>query len=56
MALPEVVSPEQWQQARDALLAKEKVTVYGRQEEWEDSPDGWPQIKPYQWWHLHDEY
>jgi hypothetical protein len=20
------------------------MTVYGRQEQWEDSPDGWPQL------------
>jgi len=32
------------------------ITAYGRQEEWEDSPDGTPQTPPYQWWHLHDEY
>lgn len=32
------------------------LTPYGRQEDWEDSPDGWPQTKPYQWWRLHDEY
>jgi len=32
------------------------VTALGRQEEWEDSPDGYPQTAPYQWWHLHDEY
>jgi predicted dithiol-disulfide oxidoreductase (DUF899 family) len=32
------------------------LTPYGRQEEWEDSPSGWPQTKPYQWWRLHDEY
>jgi predicted dithiol-disulfide oxidoreductase (DUF899 family) len=28
----------------------------GRQEEWEDSPEGFPQEPPYQWWHRHDEY
>ena len=28
----------------------------GRQEEWEDSPAGWPQTPPYQWWRRHDEY
>ncbi|HAF16522.1 MAG TPA: DUF899 domain-containing protein [Blastocatellia bacterium] len=28
----------------------------GRQEEWEDSPSGWPQTPPYQWWRRHDEY
>ncbi len=32
------------------------LTPYGRQEDWEDSPAGWPQTKPYQWWRLHDEY
>ncbi|MFL5825572.1 MAG: DUF899 domain-containing protein [Thermoleophilaceae bacterium] len=32
------------------------LTALGRQEEWEDSPEGYPQSPPYQWWHLHDEY
>lgn len=32
------------------------VTPRGRQEVWEDSPDGWPQESPYSWWRLHDEY
>jgi predicted dithiol-disulfide oxidoreductase (DUF899 family) len=32
------------------------VTPYGRQETWEDSPPGWPQTKPYEWWRRHDEY
>ncbi|HEX6565314.1 MAG TPA: DUF899 domain-containing protein [Chthoniobacterales bacterium] len=32
------------------------VTPFGRQESWEDSPDGWPQAEPYQWWRRHDEY
>jgi predicted dithiol-disulfide oxidoreductase (DUF899 family) len=32
------------------------VTALGRQEEWEDSPEGYPQTPPYQWWRLHDEY
>ena len=31
-------------------------TPYGRQETWEDSPPGWPQSPPYQWWRRHDEY
>src|SRR6516164_4451540 len=31
-------------------------TVLGRQEEWEDSPAGWPQSAPYVWWRRHDEY
>jgi predicted dithiol-disulfide oxidoreductase (DUF899 family) len=32
------------------------ITALGRQEEWEDSPAGYPQTPPYQWWRLHDEY
>jgi predicted dithiol-disulfide oxidoreductase (DUF899 family) len=32
------------------------LAPYGRQEEWEDSPPGWPQTPPYQWWRRHDEY
>ncbi|TBL77835.1 DUF899 domain-containing protein [Paenibacillus thalictri] len=32
------------------------LTAYGRQEHWEDSPEGWPQTPPYTWWRLHDEY
>ena len=32
------------------------ITPFGRQEDWEDSPAGWPQTLPYQWWRRHDEY
>jgi predicted dithiol-disulfide oxidoreductase (DUF899 family) len=32
------------------------ISALGRQEEWEDSPEGYPQTLPYQWWRLHDEY
>ncbi len=32
------------------------LTPFGRQEEWEDSPQGRPQSPPYQWWRRHDEY
>jgi predicted dithiol-disulfide oxidoreductase (DUF899 family) len=32
------------------------VTPLGRQETWEDSPMGWPQTAPYQWWRRHDQY
>jgi predicted dithiol-disulfide oxidoreductase (DUF899 family) len=32
------------------------LTALGRQESWEDSPDGWPQTEPYVWWRRHDEY
>jgi predicted dithiol-disulfide oxidoreductase (DUF899 family) len=32
------------------------ITALGRQEEWEDSPQGYPQTTPYKWWNWHDEY
>ncbi|MEU8200512.1 DUF899 domain-containing protein [Streptosporangium sp. NPDC049046] len=32
------------------------LTPFGRQETWEDSPEGRPQTSPYTWWRLHDEY
>jgi len=32
------------------------LTPLGRQEEWEESPEGRPQGPPYEWWRRHDEY
>jgi predicted dithiol-disulfide oxidoreductase (DUF899 family) len=32
------------------------ATPLGRQETWEDSPDGYPQTQPYKWWNWHDNY
>jgi predicted dithiol-disulfide oxidoreductase (DUF899 family) len=32
------------------------ITPLGRQEKWEDSPEGYSQTEPYVWWNLHDEY
>ncbi|MBS1823348.1 MAG: DUF899 domain-containing protein [Acidobacteria bacterium] len=32
------------------------MTALGRQELWEDSPAGYPQTKPYEWWNWHDSY
>ena len=32
------------------------ITALGRQEEWEDSPEGYPQTPPYAWWNYHDAY
>ena len=31
------------------------MTALGRQEVWEDSPAGYPQTPPYEWWIWHDE-
>jgi predicted dithiol-disulfide oxidoreductase (DUF899 family) len=32
------------------------MTALGSQEEWEESPEGYPQSRPYKWWNWHDAY
>ena len=32
------------------------ITAFGRQEKWEDSPEGFPQTDPYGWWNYNDQY
>ena len=32
------------------------MTALGRQETWEDSPDGYPQERPYKWWNWNESY
>jgi predicted dithiol-disulfide oxidoreductase (DUF899 family) len=32
------------------------MTALGRQEDWEDSPEGYPQSPPYEWWNWNDKY
>jgi predicted dithiol-disulfide oxidoreductase (DUF899 family) len=32
------------------------MTALGRQEEWEHSPEGYPQTPAYEWWNWHGEY
>jgi predicted dithiol-disulfide oxidoreductase (DUF899 family) len=32
------------------------MTALGRQEIWEDSPEGYPQSRPYKWWNWNDSY
>jgi predicted dithiol-disulfide oxidoreductase (DUF899 family) len=32
------------------------MTALGRQEDWEDSPAGYPQTPAYAWWNWHDAY
>ena len=32
------------------------ITALGRQETWEDSPEGYAQTPPYKWWNWHDAY
>lgn len=32
------------------------MTALGRQEEGEDSPEGYPQTQRYKWWNWHDSY
>jgi predicted dithiol-disulfide oxidoreductase (DUF899 family) len=32
------------------------ITPLGRQETWEDLPEGYPRSEPYKWWNWHDTY
>ncbi len=32
------------------------LTPFGRQETWEQTPEGRPQTPPYEWWRHHDKY
>jgi len=32
------------------------MTALGRQETWEDSPEGYPQDRPHSWLNWHDNY
>jgi len=43
-------------EAMGSLWSYLDMTALGRQENWEDSPAGYPQTKPYEWWNWHDEY
>ncbi len=43
-------------EAMGSLWSYLDMTALGRQEIWEDSPAGYPQTKPYEWWNWHDEY
>ncbi|TMR93822.1 DUF899 family protein [Nonomuraea basaltis] len=39
-----------------ATLGSLDFTALGRQEDWEDSPDGYPQVPRYSWLKRHHEY
>ena len=43
-------------EAMASTWANLDITDLGRQEEWEDSPEGNPQTPPYGWWNYHDAY
>jgi predicted dithiol-disulfide oxidoreductase (DUF899 family) len=43
-------------EALGSLWSYLDITPLGRQEEWEDSPEGYPQTPPYKWWNWHDQY
>lgn len=47
---------ERGDEAMGSTWAYLDLTALGRQESWEDSPEGYPQTEPYAWWNLHDEY
>ena len=43
-------------EAMGTLWSYLDMTALGRQEIWEDSPEGAPQSRPYKWWNWHDSY
>lgn len=43
-------------EAMGTLWSYLDMTALGRQELWEDSPQGYPQDRPYKWWNWHDRY
>ena len=43
-------------EAMGSLWSYLDMTALGRQENWEDSPAGYPQTPPYKWWNWHDNY
>jgi predicted dithiol-disulfide oxidoreductase (DUF899 family) len=43
-------------EAMGSVWAYLDVTPLGRQEDWEDSPEGYPKTPRYKWWHWHDAY
>jgi predicted dithiol-disulfide oxidoreductase (DUF899 family) len=54
-----VVSQQEWNARREALSsiwALLDITPFGRQEEWQDAPEGVPQDRTGSWTRRHDEY
>lgn len=47
---------ERGDEAMGSVWSYLDITALGRQEKWEDSPEGYPQTDPYSWWNLHDQY
>ena len=43
-------------EAMGSLWSYLDIAALGRQETWEESPEGYPQTPPYKWWNWHDEY
>ena len=43
-------------EAMGSLWSYLDITALGRQEVWEDSPEGYPQERPYKWWNWNDSY
>jgi predicted dithiol-disulfide oxidoreductase (DUF899 family) len=54
--LPRVLRQRSRRRGDGRHLEHLDITALGRQEEWEDSPAGYPQTPPYTWWRRHDEY
>jgi len=47
---------ERGDEAMGTIWSYLDMTALGRQETWEDSPEGYPQTPRYNWWNWHDNY
>jgi predicted dithiol-disulfide oxidoreductase (DUF899 family) len=54
--LPDYFVDSRGDEAMGSTWSYLDITALGRQEEWEDSPEGYPQTPPYGWWNYHDAY
>jgi DNA-binding transcriptional ArsR family regulator len=54
--VPHLLRRRPGDEALGSTFAYLDITALGRQEEWEDSPEGYPQTPAYGWWNWHDAY
>ena len=54
--LPHLFRQQSRRRADGRHLELPRYHALGRQEHWEDSPEGYPQTPTYKWWNWHDSY
>ena len=54
--VPHLLHQQPWRRGVRQYLELPRHDRAGTSGDWEDSPEGYPQTKPYEWWSWHDEY